>query len=101
MPYELTCVNAIAYGNGRPNFLGSATIPNAFCTVASFTDVDLYARYEVSDHLQVHASVLNAFNKAPPVDLTTYGSVAAFNPSFHQAGAIGAYFTVGATYKFR
>lgn len=101
VPYELTCVNAIAYGNGRPNFLGSATIPNAFCTVASFTDVDLYARYEVSDHLQVHASVLNAFNKAPPVDLTTYGSVAAFNPSFHQAGAIGAYFTVGATYKFR
>jgi iron complex outermembrane recepter protein len=101
VPYELTCVNAIAYGNGRPNFLGSATIPSSFCNVASFTDVDLYARYNVSDRLQVHASVVNAFNKAPPVDLTTYGSVAAFNPSFHQAGAIGTLITVGANYKFR
>ena len=100
VPYELTCVDAIAYGNGRPNFLGPANLQQSFCQVGSFTTVDLYARYDVSDHLQLHASALNAFNKAPPLDLTTYGSVAAFNPSFHQAGAIGTYFTVGANYKF-
>jgi len=100
VPYELTCGNAIAFGNGRPNFLPSG-VPSSFCTVASFTDVDLSGRYQLSDHLQLHASVLNAFNKAPPLDLTTYGSVAAFNPSFHQAGAIGTFFTVGMSYKFR
>jgi iron complex outermembrane receptor protein len=100
VPYELTCINALAYGNGRPNFLGTSTVPQSFCTVASFSEVDLYGRYQWSDHLQLHASIINAFNKQPPLDLATYGSVAAFNPSFHQAGAIGTLLTVGASYRF-
>jgi iron complex outermembrane receptor protein len=69
--------------------------------VQSFLDTDLYASYAIGDHLTVHGSVTNLFNEQPPLDLYTYGGGnLPYNPSMHQAGAVGRFINVGAAYKF-
>jgi iron complex outermembrane receptor protein len=91
-----TCAEAEAY----PAFPPGAAIPGFFCTVRHFTDVDLYASYRLGTHLSVHGSILNLSNTPPPLDFTTYGGpggVVAYNPAFHQAGAVGRFFTLGLT----
>jgi iron complex outermembrane recepter protein len=75
---------------------------NSLCSVASFTDVDFYGRYNFTDKFSVHGSILNAFNRPPPLDAATYGGGggAAYSAALAQAGAVGRYFVVGASYKF-
>jgi iron complex outermembrane receptor protein len=58
----------------------------------------MYAEYTFSDHLRVHSSVLNLFDKPPPLDLQTYGSAGNYSNAFHDAGAIGRFFSIGVTY---
>ncbi|WP_077034357.1 TonB-dependent siderophore receptor [Pelomonas sp. KK5] len=78
-----------------------------FCRVPSFTTVGLSARYELSKQLTLRGAVSNLFDRKAPYDLQTFGTPgngaqsggAAYNP-MHQDGAIGRYFTVGATYTF-
>lgn len=74
--------------------------PPSFCEVHHFIDVNLYAEYAFSDHLRVHGSVLNLFNTPPPLDLQTYGSAGNYSNAFHDAGAIGRFYNLGASYKF-
>jgi iron complex outermembrane recepter protein len=104
-----TCVNALNNegGAGGPDFrnvLSTGNIPSgASCNVNHFTTVDLYAKWDATSHLNVHGSVTNLFNTKAPLDWGTYGSALGavpFNPSLHLQGAIGAFFSVGATYKF-
>jgi iron complex outermembrane receptor protein len=99
-----TCLDALnlngttAYGSR----FSLASVPNqSFCSVHSFTDVDLYGRYALTQHFAVHASILNLFNRQPPIDLATYGGGGelAYDPAFAQIGAVGRFFTIGATYK--
>ncbi|TLZ33874.1 MAG: TonB-dependent receptor [Gammaproteobacteria bacterium] len=73
-----------------------------YCDVKAFTDVDLYAQYAFSKHLSVHAAILNVFDSQPPVDLETYGASGndPYNPAMHQAGAIGRFYNLGASYTF-
>jgi len=78
------------------NFAG----PSSFCAVKHFTDVDLYTEYAVSKHLRVHGAVLNVFDTPPPLDMQTYGSAGNYSNAFHDAGAIGRFYTVGASYTF-
>jgi iron complex outermembrane recepter protein len=103
-----TCLQAL---QGRsPSAYGSAlsssvtTLPSQwyqYCSVGHFTDVNLYAAYAATDHLQVHGSITNLFDSLPPVDLQTYGGGAELAYStLHQDGAVGRFFLVGATYKF-
>jgi iron complex outermembrane receptor protein len=98
-----TCTQALnsaftlEFGSRFP--VGSS-FPTSFCTVGSFTDVDLYGKYAINDHLTLHGSMLNAFNKPPPLDMVTYGGGGAYDAAMHQAGAVGRFLTVGATYKF-
>ena len=62
------------------------------------------ARYNWDSHLQLHAGVTNLLNKKAPYDLQTFGAPgngaeqggAPYNPSYHQDGAVGPMFTVGA-----
>jgi iron complex outermembrane receptor protein len=69
--------------------------------VQHFTDVNLYAAYQVNDHLQFHGAITNLFNSQPPVDLQTYGGGAELAYStLDQDGAVGRFFLLGATYKF-
>jgi iron complex outermembrane receptor protein len=93
-----TCDGAVTQGSGA--FTGST--PKQYCTVDSFTTLDLYGSYQMDKHWKFHASVLNVFNQQPPIDLQTYGGAAAtfYNPALHQAGAVGRFFNIGATYTF-
>jgi iron complex outermembrane receptor protein len=103
-----TCLQALqgrspsAYGSAISSSV--ATLPSQwypYCSVGHFTDVNLYAAYAATDHLQVHGSITNLFDSPPPVDLQTYGGGAELAYStLHQDGAVGRFFLVGATYKF-
>ena len=103
-----TCLSAL---QGRsPSAYGSAisssvtTLPSAwypYCNVDHFTDVNLYASYQVTDHLQVHGAITNLFGSVAPVDLQTYGGGAELAYStLDQDGAVGRFFLAGAAYKF-
>jgi len=78
------------------------TGPASFCKVDRFVDVDLYSEYSFSKHFTVHGAVLNLFDKPPPLDLQTYGGGggASFDGAFHDAGAVGRFYSIGATYTF-
>lgn len=86
-------------------FLSGTVTPatQGFCNVGYYLQTDLYGAYQVSGNLQLHASVLDLFNKQPPVDVQTYGggsSFYAYDPALHQGGAVGRFFQVGFTYDF-
>jgi iron complex outermembrane recepter protein len=104
---ESTCLNALANGLGAAatdyqGVLANGVVPAATsCTVKHSTTVDLYGVVNVTEKFNVHASVTNLFNTKAPLDWETYGGgTIPFNPSLHVQGAIGAFFTVGATYTF-
>jgi iron complex outermembrane receptor protein len=72
-----------------------------YCAVHHFTDVNLYGRYQIGDHMEVHGSIRNLFNTQPPVDLETYGGGALLRyTTLDQDGAVGRFFLVGATIRF-
>ena len=101
---EPDCLSAIEAGGvfgarfGTPN----AFIMKNYCEVAHFTDVDLTAKYSLTDKFSVHGSILNLMDATPPIDLTTYGAPdnLAYNPAMHQEGAVGRFFNLGVTYNF-
>lgn len=99
-----TCASALAYDGNFPG--GMTSVPaddQGFCTVRYFLETDVYASYQMTDRLQVHASVINLFNKQPPVDVMTYGGGSMFypyDPALEQDGAVGRYMTVGVSYDF-
>ncbi|MHB8815233.1 MAG: TonB-dependent receptor plug domain-containing protein [Steroidobacteraceae bacterium] len=96
----VTCAAAITAAG---NFPGLTPYNTNFCTVKYFLTTDLYGSYQLTDSLQFHASILNLFNKQPPVDVETYGGGSGFypyDPGLHQAGAVGRFFTLGASYEF-
>jgi iron complex outermembrane recepter protein len=105
-----TCLEALQNGLGAAvttayqNLITQGTVPNqSMCSVKHFTTLDLYGRYDVSEHLSLHASATNVFNTKAPLDWATYGGqggLVPFNPSLHLQGAIGAFFNLGATYNF-
>ena len=96
------CATALAtpFPNGNP--------PAGLCRVGSFTEFNLSGRYTVSKQWTVRASVNNLFNRGAPIDAAASGSSgggvasggARYDPSLHQDGAIGRFFTVGMTYSF-
>jgi iron complex outermembrane recepter protein len=102
-----TCMAAL---QGSGDSYGAAlsesvtTLPSAwnqYCSVHHFTDVNLVARYAITDHVSVHGSITNLFNTNPPVDLQTYGGGAAYRYStLDQDGAVGRFFLAGVTAKF-
>lgn len=49
----------------------------------------LYTKYSFNKHFTVHGTVLNLFDKPPPLDMQTYGGGggASFDGAFHDAGA--------------
>jgi iron complex outermembrane receptor protein len=100
-----TCQNSLANSN---NYFPAGTVPNHYCQVDSFLSTDLSASWKFNNGWTIHGSVLNMFNRQPPVDLQTYGGTTVgvpatqlpYNPSLHQIGAVGRFFNFGATYHF-
>ncbi len=88
--------------SGRPYFFGKDT-PESYCKNKSFMSTDLNLTYEATPKLTFKMSVLNLFDKAPPLTVSTYGNssnLTAYNATLHQAGAVGRYFSLGAVYSF-
>ena len=72
-------------------------------SVAHFVTLDLYARVDLNQKLSLHASALNVLNEKAPLDWATYGGALGgvpWNPSLHTQGAIGPFYSLGASYKF-
>ncbi|MGH8318257.1 MAG: TonB-dependent receptor plug domain-containing protein [Steroidobacteraceae bacterium] len=104
-PPFLTCAYGLTYV-GKFNYPANGVVPadeQSFCNVKYFLETDLYTSYQISGNFEVHASVTNLLNKAPPVDIMTYGSGSyayPYDAAFAEDGAIGRYFLVGVTYNF-
>lgn len=84
-----TC--SVFFPDGRPAPGG--------CRVSSFTTFDLFGKWNVSKNLTLSGSILNVFDRLAPWDPYTYGGYN-YNPTYHQAGAVGRFFQVGAKYTF-
>ncbi|CUI07263.1 TonB-dependent receptor [Janthinobacterium sp. CG23_2] len=69
------------------------------CRIASFTTLDTFGKWAVSKNFELTASISNLFNKKAPLDVQTYGRIN-YNPSLHQSGAVGRYFTLAGRYTF-
>jgi iron complex outermembrane receptor protein len=106
VPQE-TCLQALSFGGAAvydyTNQVLSGQIPNqSMCRVPHYITFDLYARYDVNEHLNVHGSIQNVFNERAPEDWETYGGalgLVPWNPSNNLEGAVGPSFMIGATYK--
>jgi iron complex outermembrane recepter protein len=71
------------------------------CKLPSFTTLDLFAKYTPIKGLDVNFSIQNVFDRKAPFDpylVNTYGIN--YNQGWHQSGAVGRFFTVGARYSF-
>jgi iron complex outermembrane receptor protein len=71
------------------------------CKLPAFTTFDLFARWSPMKNLDINFSIQNLFDKKPPFDpylAIPYGIN--YNQSWHQAGAVGRFFTIGAKYSF-
>jgi iron complex outermembrane receptor protein len=93
------CADAVYFG-ADPVIPFGQPVSSLFCTVRAFTEVDLYANYRFNRHASLHASILNLLNAQPPLDVVTYGTSANYDPAFHQAGAVGRFYTAGFTLAF-
>jgi iron complex outermembrane receptor protein len=74
---------------------------NGNCKVPSFTTFDLFGRWSPMKNLDINVSIQNLFDKKAPFDpylVNTYGIN--YNQTWHQSGAVGRFFTVGAKYTF-
>ncbi len=85
-----------------PGPFATGGAPSYLCHVASFTDIDMYTSYKLNKHLSVHGSVLNLFNRQPPLDISTYGGGGGglYSSGMHQIGATGRFYTAGFAYDF-
>ena len=70
------------------------------CRVDAFTTLDLFGRFKGGESWELTAAIVNALGKQAPFDPYTYGGLN-YNPAFHQAGAVGRFFTLGFRYSFQ
>jgi iron complex outermembrane receptor protein len=82
------CASHFANGTDAPND----------CEIASFTSVDVTARWTLGTNTELFGTIQNLFDKVAPLDPLTYGATS-FNPLDYN-GALGRYFQVGVRHKF-
>jgi iron complex outermembrane receptor protein len=75
------------------------SLPYGNCKLPYFLTLDLFGKISLSDHLDVTGSITNLTNKVAPFDPYTYGGLN-YDPAFHQEGAVGRFFNIGAKYRF-
>ena len=71
------------------------------CKLPSFTTLDLFGRWSPNKNWEINLSIQNVFDKKAPFDpylVNSYGIN--YNQTWHQSGAIGRFFTIGAKYTF-
>ena len=97
------CSEDVALALASRQYFQGQAFPANYCRIPSFATTNLNATYKVNDNLTLRASILNLFDKQPPIDVATYGNagpVVSYNASLHQAGAVGRFFSLGANYSF-
>lgn len=99
---NLTCADGANNGGYFASFVPSGEpTDSSACRVHSFTTLNLTGVYKFSKNWTFRAAIDNVFDRQPPLDLNTYGGGnLPYNPSMHQAGAVGRFFSLGATYTF-
>jgi len=96
--------NGIIYpNNGDLNCASFDTAGNPYggCKLPSFTTFDLFGKWNPTKNWEVNLSIQNLFDKKAPFDpylVLSYGIN--YNQSWHQSGAIGRFWTLGAKYTF-
>jgi len=71
------------------------------CRLPSFTTFDLFVKWTPIKNLDINLSIQNVMDRKAPFDpylAIPYGIN--YNQTWHQAGAVGRFFTVGAKYSF-
>lgn len=71
------------------------------CKLPSFTTFDLFGKWSPMKNLDINFSIQNLFDRKAPLDpylVLTYG--VNYNQTWHQSGAVGRFFTLGAKYSF-
>ena len=81
---------AITFADGRD-------APNG-CEIASFTTLDLTARWMLGKNTELFGTIQNVFDKIAPLDPVTYGATS-YNP-LDYSGALGRYFSIAVRHKF-
>jgi len=90
-------LSAMDQGNGYKDCgLSDSTTP---CHVKSYVTFDLNLKAKVDDKFTIYATMLNVFDRMPPVDVITYGALH-YNPVQGGTGILGRYFKVGAKVDF-
>jgi iron complex outermembrane receptor protein len=79
------------------HFADGRDAPNG-CEVASFTTLDLTARWTLTAKTELFGTIQNVFDKIAPLDPLTYGATS-YNP-LDYSGALGRFFSVGMRHKF-
>ena len=71
------------------------------CKLPSFTTFDIFAKWTVMKNLDLNFSIQNLFDKSAPFDpYLAIPYAINYNQTWHQAGAVGRFFTIGARYTF-
>jgi len=107
-----TCLDALNGDNANNAIRWANTAsPPLYCNVASFTYTNLNFQYQWNKQWTLQASITNAFNAKAPLDFDTYGGLSSsqpnvpnngnlYNPSMHQIGAVGPFWSLGFIYQF-
>ena len=101
------CVSGITGYNSQ---FATVDPPSQYCKIKRYYYTNLSVQYRMDKSWTWRFSVTNLFDKDPPLDLQTYGGTGQnsssngtgipYNPSLHQAGAVGRFFSIGANYRF-
>jgi iron complex outermembrane receptor protein len=79
------------------HFADGRDAPND-CEIASFTTLDLTARWALGPQTELFGTIQNVFDKIAPLDPLTYGATS-YNP-LDYSGALGRFFSVGVRHRF-
>jgi iron complex outermembrane receptor protein len=90
-------LSAMDQGTGYKDCgLSDGTVP---CHVKSYITFDTTAQFKVNDKFTFYATVLNVFNRLPPLDPVTYGAHL-YNAVQGGTGIYGRYFKAGVKFGF-
>ncbi len=79
----------------------SALGVEGWCTVASFTTLDLAASYKGFKNWEIYGSIINVFNRIAPFNYTAGYGIYNYNFNYALSGATGTMFNIGAKYTFQ
>ena len=89
-------------GAGTLDDCSNAVYTEDFCHTKKFIWTDLVGSYRFTDWVTGYFNILNLFDKKAPIEPGNYaGAAANYNPTWHQTGAIGRAWRIGANFSFR